>query len=258
MKLILPDIIANFISHAPLQADDIGESPCSVYAFTRGNDRFFLKISLAAFAPTTYSVKREADILRWLADHLSVPEVVVSTATPHGAFMITRAAPGEPLFTRIDAGQPVDGLFLEALRLVQAVPADGCPFDAGISTRLTELDYLLEQGLAAEDIDLSPWPGLNGAEDLRAHLHATRPVEDPVFSHGDLGDSNILIDSRDTLHFIDLGRGGRADRWLDIAFLCRNLREEVSADAETAFLHQLDRPDAPEKRRFFEQLDELF
>ncbi|MBB6210467.1 kanamycin kinase [Novispirillum itersonii] len=201
-------------------------------------------------------------MLRWLAGRLSVPEVVATAETDHGAFMITRALPGDPLFTRIDAGKPVEGLFLEALRLVQAVPVAECPFDAGVFPRLTELDYLLAQGLAAEDIDLSPWPGLTGPEDLRAHLHATRPAEDsgedPVFSHGDLGDSNILIDSRETLHFIDLGRGGRADRWLDIAFLCRNLREEVSAEAEQAFLRQLGRPDAPDRRRFFEQLDELF
>lgn len=256
----LPTIIDNFIQNSPLHADEIGESPCSVYSFQRGNDRFFLKTSPPALAPTTYSVSREAAVLCWLAGRLSVPEVVMTAENGNGAFMITRAIAGEPLFTRIDAGRPVTDLFLEALRQVQAVPAADCPFASGSAQRLAELDYLLEHSLTADTYDLNQWPGLSlsGPDALRTHLYATCPIDDPVFSHGDLGDSNILIDSRETLSFIDLGRGGRADRWVDIAFLCRNLREEVSEDAEQEFLQRLGHPDAPARRQFFEQLDELF
>ncbi|QYX48904.1 hypothetical protein K3F43_05170 [Pseudomonas tussilaginis] len=60
------------------------------------------------------------------------------------------------------------------------------------------------------------------------------------------------------MHFIDLGRGGIADRWLDIAFVHRNLREDVSDNAANDFLRGLGEPDECAKREFFEQLDELF
>ena len=67
-----------------------------------------------------------------------------------------------------------------------------------------------------------------------------------------------VIDGKDQLHFIDLGRGGIADRWLDIAFIHRNLREDISPDAADIFLEELGVRDEPVKREFFEQLDELF
>ena len=71
-------------------------------------------------------------------------------------------------------------------------------------------------------------------------------------------DANVFVDAHDQLHFIDLGRGGIADRWLDIAFVHRNLRDGVSHNAAQEFLKELGEPDDPEKREFFEQLDELF
>ena len=68
----------------------------------------------------------------------------------------------------------------------------------------------------------------------------------------------VFVDGKDQLHFIDLGRGGIADRWLDIAFIHRNLREDISPDTAEIFLEGLGVRDEPVKREFFEQLDELF
>ena len=127
----------------------------------------------------------------------------------------------------MDAGRPVRGLFAEALRQLRAVPAADCPFQAA-RPRLRELEYLLANDLCDRNYDLEPWPDLSTPEDLLERLRATLPSEDPVFSHGDLGDSNVFVDAREQLHFIDMGRAGLADRWMDVAFIHRNLREEVS------------------------------
>ncbi|PHM68637.1 hypothetical protein [Xenorhabdus sp. KJ12.1] len=51
---------------------------------------------------------------------------------------------------------------------------------------------------------------------------------------------------------------GVADRWLDIAFVHRNLREEISVNKAAEFLTTLGDFDNVAKREFFEQLDELF
>lgn len=255
---MLPPAIARFIGDARLRRDEIGESTCAVHSFKRGNDLFYLKASPAVYAPTTYSVLREAGILDWLSGRLNVPEVVLTASGAGHEYMITRAVPGEPLSARIEAGRPVAGLFLEALRQLQSIPVAGCPFEGGAQFRLRELDYLLGKRLIDEDYDLTPWPGLATPQDLVARLHATIPQEDPVFAHGDLGDSNVFVDGRDRLHFIDFGRGGLADRWMDIAFAHRNLREEVSEAAAAQLLLSLGLLDAPAKREFFEQLDELF
>lgn len=253
----LPIEIARFIDDSALIADEIGESPASVFSFDRGSERFFLKTSAAVFAPTTYSVLREARVLQWLDGRLNVPEVVVVADTDQGEFMITRCVPGEPIGNRLHNPAVALELFREALRQLQAVSIADCPFDSSASVRLSELEYLLAHNLHAEE-DLNPWPDLSTPEQLLAHLHATMPNEQPVFSHGDLCDANVFVDGKDQLHFIDLGRGGIADRWLDIAFIHRNLREDISPDAAEIFLEGLGVRDEPVKREFFEQLDELF
>ncbi|MFJ2332831.1 phosphotransferase [Pseudomonas helleri] len=102
MTIQLPRTIEQFIGGAVLKADEIGESPCDVYSFKRGNDRFFLKICPAILAPTTYSVLREARVLSWLADRLNVPEVVAVAESVEGEFMITRGVEGQPLQARIN------------------------------------------------------------------------------------------------------------------------------------------------------------
>ena len=250
--------IKRFINDADLQPDEIGESPCEVHSFWRANELYFLKTSPAIYAGTTYSVLREAGVLQWLSGKLKVPEVILTAQDEDREYMITRAVPGVPLAELIGTKRPVSDLFLEALRQVQSVAIADCPFDSTAAVRLKELTFLLSQGLIDEDYDFDAWPGISTPQELLAHLLATAPQEDLVFSHGDLGDSNIFVTDNDELHFIDLGRGGKADRWLDITFIHRNLREEISTHSAATFLRKLNQPDQPAKRIFFEQLDELF
>lgn len=259
----LPGAIGRIVGDAVLTRDTVGESPCEVFHFERGGVRFFLKCSAAVYAPTSYSVAREAAVLDWLAPRLGVPELIAHADDADGtSFMVTRALDGEPLSAWSTGGGPAHTAFAEALRQLQAVDIQACPFDAGSAWRLRELDYLLQRGLIDRDADLQQWPDLQTPQALRDHLHAqlhaTLPTIDPVFSHGDLGDSNVFVDAREQLSFIDLGRGGIADRWLDIAFVARHLREEEADGAEATFLAELGQPDQPQRRTWFEQLDELF
>ncbi len=257
MSSTMPPAIAQFIDHAMLKRDTQGESPCQVHRFRKGNDVFFLKSSAAVYAPTTHSVQREAAVMRWLSGKLKVPEVVVAAASDEAEYMITRVVPGRPL-SDLTIDRHAGLMLQEALRRVQAVPIDDCPFDSSVAVRLRELDYLLVRGLIDEDCDLTQWPGLATPADLRQLLQATIPEEDLVFSHGDLGDSNVFLDGSDDLYFIDVGRGGKADRWLDIAFVHRDLREAISDRMAANFLAHLGGPDHPQTRLFYEQLDELF
>nr|WP_315248543.1 APH(3') family aminoglycoside O-phosphotransferase [uncultured Duganella sp.] len=246
--------IKNFIGNAVLQRDEIGESPCQVHSFQRRSELYFLKTSPTIYAATTYSVLREAAVLRWLSGKVNVPEVMLTAQDEQQEYMITRAVPGVPLAQHLDNEPRAVALFQEALRQLQSIDITDCPFDSSAAVRLRELTFLLSEGLIDQDYSLDAWPGLHTPQDLLTRLHATIPSEDLVVSHGDLGDSNIFVTDNDELYFIDLGRGGKADRWLDIAFAHRNLREEVSEAAA----HHLLPADAPAKREFFEQLDELF
>lgn len=182
---------------------------------------FFLRTSATPCSPTSYSVAREAEVLRWLSGRLRVPELICSAQHEGYEHMITRAVPGVPLFSLMENEAAMVDLFLEALRQLQSVAVADCPFDGS------------------------------------AFVATGLPRGDLVFAHGDLGDVNVLVDAREELSFIDLGRGGRADRCLDIASIHRNLRDDISKSAAARFLDGLGLPDAPEKREFFEHLDEF-
>ena len=96
-------------------------------------------------------------------------------------------------------------------------------------------------------------------------LMANRPPEDIFFTHGDYCQPNIFIDGTKVTGFIDVGSGGIADRWQDIALCVRslgyNLGEIEKAKKEKyinlLFSHLGIDPDWV-KINYYILLDELF
>ena len=59
--------------------------------------------------------------------------------------------------------------------------------------------------------------------ELHRWLTANKPPEDVCFTHGDYCLPNIYIDGEAVTGFVDVGRGGIADKWQDIALCVRSL-----------------------------------
>ena len=74
-----------------------------------------------------------------------------------------------------------------------------------------------------------------------------------------LGDSNIFVKDGKVSGFIDLGRSGRADKWYDIAFCVRSIREDIGEEQYVELFFDLlgIKPDW-EKIKYYILLDELF
>lgn len=254
----LPPEVFKFLEGAEILRDRVGESPVRVYEVRKGNDRFFLKFSHRRFSSTTYSVRREARVLKWLSGKVSAPDLLLYEENPTWECMVTRAVPGTPLSAFLKDESYCVEAFAEAIRQLQSISIEDCPFDSGIAVRLAELAELIRMGKTDPGADLSAFPDVRTPDDLVALLKSNTVTEDPVFSHGDLCDNNLFIDERDRIFFLDLGRGGVADRWMDIAFACQNLIYEYPQPPVEKFLSRLNLTDQPERRRYFEMLDELF
>ena len=95
--------------------------------------------------------------------------------------------------------------------------------------------------------------------ELYDFLKTEKPEEELVFSHGDLGDSNIFVKDGKVSGFIDLGRSGRADKWYDIAFCVRSIREDIGEEQYVELFFDLlgIKPDW-ENIKYYILLDELF
>lgn len=231
--ITLPQSIQAFIGNNKLHKNKVGQSPSDVYSFQKKNDTFYLKITECLYANTTYSALREAKILDWLGDKLSVPELILMTQDHENEYMITRAIDAKPIekiknkseFFFIE-------LYREVLRQLQSIEIKNCPFHSEKNFRLAESRFLLDQDLLDEidfdDVDTEVWQAFQSHEQLWNYLAQQDFQEDLVFSHGDITDTNIFLDEKERIYFLDVGRAGIADRFVDIAFVERSLREDCS------------------------------
>lgn len=235
-----------------------GLSPAAVCACRLDGQPAVLKSIGEEFAGTTYSVRREAAVMRWLDGRLSVPRVLDDGVCAGREYLVMTRLAGRPAEAFSADPELYASLLARAVQAVQSVDIAKCPFQAEVSLRLRELAYLLENGLADTDPEnWEPDTAFDSPAALYRWLCENRPAEELVFSHGDLP-ANFLV-GEDSLAFFDLARAGLADRWLDIAFCVRDIRSlDGSGALERLFFKKLGLQPDYRKIEYFILLDELF
>jgi aminoglycoside 3'-phosphotransferase-2 len=146
-----------------------------------------------------------------------------------------------------------------AFAALHALAADECPFDETVAARLERAHDDIARGA----IDPTQFDARNRGvtpEQIRKRLAASVPrVEDIVVVHGDATFDNVLIDGTGAVGFLDCGRAGRGDRYLDLVLLAAEIEEHFGADQVRPFLevYGLTQWD-DEKAAFVRDLYELF
>ena len=94
-------------------------------------------------------------------------------------------------------------------------------------------------------------------EELYSWLCNNRLPEELVFSHGDMAGNFFVVDGE--IYFYDLARCGVADKWIDIAFCVRDIRDYYpDSDYERVFFEMLGIQPDYEKIDYYILLDEMF
>ncbi|MBU5591672.1 aminoglycoside 3'-phosphotransferase [Clostridium sp. MSJ-4] len=243
--------------------DTEGMSPAKVYKLVGESENLYLKMTDSRYKGTTYDVEREKDMMLWLKGKLPVPEVLHFEKYEGFNYLLMSEVDGVMCYEEYEIHKDpkkIVELYAECIKRFQSIDISDCPFNNNTDSRLTELDYMLNNNLA--DVDCENWekdtpfkePG-----ELYEFLKNNKPREELVFSHGDLGDSNILVRNNKIRGFIDLGRSGKADKWYDIAFCIRSIREDIGEEKYVKLFFDLlgIEPDW-EKIKYYILLDELF
>ncbi len=165
-------------------------------------------------------LRGEAVRMRWARRNgLPVPPVVVACSDRQAEWLLTEALPGRSAVAQENLANPeaLVPALAEGLRRFHQVPPDECPFPCWAETGLAEAGRRVGAGLVTT-ADLHPEHAhLSAAAALR-ELERLRPDgEDLVVCHGDYCLPNVLISGGAASGFVDLGRLGVADRWLDLA-----------------------------------------
>lgn len=235
-----------------------GMSPAEVYQCQLDNKICYLKKIDTIFAQTTYSVKREAEMMLWLSDKLMVPAVIEYGTRAQAEYLLMSALKGKHINCFVDQPEKYIEYLAKAIRQLQAIDISNCPFSSQLDFRLKELKYLLDHNLA--DVDSANWdPSTTFTQPLKLYqwLCQHRPPEELCFSHGDVG-ANFLV-AGDDLCFYDLARCGIADKWVNIAFCVRDIREYFpNSDYEKLFFERLELEPNYEKINYYILLDEMF
>jgi kanamycin kinase/aminoglycoside 3'-phosphotransferase-3 len=175
------------------------------------------------------SSKHERTLLGWLDGKLPVPKIIEAAEQDGYSFLLMSKLPGSMACSDVNLHAIEDTIIAlaDGLKMLWDVKIDDCPCSSTVSDKLAQVKYDIENGLVNMDnfdAETFTTEGFADVHDLYHFLDQNRPDEEWVFSHGDFYLPNILVSGREITGFIDLGYGGIADRWQDIALCVRTLR----------------------------------
>lgn len=208
--------------------DQIGCSSVGVFRYEHNGDVLYLKIT-----KVSDEVRRERNILTWLKGKVPVPDVVYYGEQNSDAFMLMTKAngfmacncPRDAADKQDKVREPIPhtvNLLADALLILQAVDIQECPFMNTLYNKLKAAMYNIEHDLVDTD-DFEKSNDFDSPTELYQWLVENRPPEELCFTHGDFCLPNIFIDDKMVTGFIDIGRGGIAGKWQDIALCVRSL-----------------------------------
>lgn len=260
--MFLPESVGAVVGNRVLVPEGIGMSGARVYYL----DELVLKIE---------EINPESEnglaMMHWLKGKLPVPEIVAEEMVGTDRYLLMSRLPGK---MACDAGYLTHPMQLvkslaDGLRMLWSVDAEECPCDQTLDQKLRNARFQIENGLVdMENVDPETFGegGFSSPADLLHWLETNRPPEEPVLSHGDYCLPNVFLEDGRISGFLDLGRCGRADKWLDIAICWRSLRDNLNGsygycdpgfDPDCLF-RELDITPDWEKIRYYLLLDELF
>jgi aminoglycoside 3'-phosphotransferase II len=218
-------------------------------------DAQYLKLGSGEMAG---EVRAEAERTAWLhAQDICVPRIFRTFDRDDFAAVLMSDLGGtsgeEAAVRRIPA-------IARAFRQLHALPVEQCPFDETLDVRLGRARRSVEAG-GIEAGDFYARNAHRTPAQLYARLAQERPPgpEDLVIIHGDAWLSNVIIGRDGKICFLDCGRSGRGDRYVDLAVLFDSFAELFGEEAARAFLREYGISEPDEKKLgFFRDLYELF
>ena len=257
----VPASIAAILGCRTGETDGLGKSGAQVCLF----DDYVLKIRPADDWDTA-----DVQVLRWLAGKAPVPEVAAHEVWNGQDWLLMTRIRGTELCKPEVMSNPTLLLdcMAEALHALWSISADDCPFERTVADQLSHTEAAILSG-RFDSSDCEPETfgpgGFKNPEALLDWLKTHLPQQDRAVTHGDFCLPNLFTDGKRFTGFIDVGKAGAGDRWMDLALGWRSLKH--NSDGHYGKIYPDLNPDDlfraagvqkdEEKLRYYILLDEL-
>jgi aminoglycoside 3'-phosphotransferase II len=254
----LPDVWQRSLCRYRIEPIERGMSAAGVFRLqSREGDEMYLKIMEGN---QSAELRNEVARTEWLGKRgIRVPRFVRAFDDETIAAALMTALPGRH---PREVQRPLPDLMsdlADGLLALHSLPAVDCPFDETVTARLATAREMISRGLIDAEHFAERNQGLD-PETIYRQLQRTLPDgEDPAVVHGDATFDNLLIDDDGRVGFLDCGRAGRGDRYLDLSTILTDIEEYFGPDGAQLFSTSYGpTPLDHEKLAFFGDLYELF
>lgn len=254
----LPDDIRRRIDGYRWRRDALGRSGSDVFLLERNGDRPLVLKWEDSHALS--ELPGEAARLQWLGSvGLPAPEVVACESSDEAHFLLMTALDGRDLASSEQSPETRVTALAFALQQLHAIDPRRCPFHRDLDVMLAKAQERMLAGLVDEE-DFDEARLGRSASDLYQELLRLRPGEQElVVVHGDASLPNLMIEGGAFSGFIDVGRLGVADRYVDLSIACASVSRNFGPEWVDVLLarYGLASPDGA-RLAYYRLLDEFF
>lgn len=199
----------------------------------------------------------------WLKGKVPVPNIEFFYKDNNINIICVSALAGNTLEEQIQFCDPniVVKRFAYALKLLHSIPISKSVIVQDIDVRIENARFNIDNG----KVDSTNFQFENRDIPLKKlfnkllHLKPNLVKEDLVFTHGDYCFDNILFNENELAGFVDLGNGGLADRYQDLALAFRSINNWLDEKYINIFIEEYGLNEIDQKRiEFYTLLDEFF
>ena len=235
-EIRLPSSILVKLKEKSYAIDNIGLSASAVRIY----GDHVLKIQ-----PCSSETDNEYKLLKFFSERSLAPRVIEREVVDDVDYLLMEKCRGKMLCDAIFLSNPTKLLEIasEVLHSLWAIDVSLCPVDMTLSNKLKLAEYNVAHGIVDLD-NVDPFTfGANGRfanpDKLLAWLVDNKPREDLAITHGDFCLPNVFFDGQHA-KIIDVGRGGVADKFQDIALLYRSTRDNLRGHYAGKYFGELD------------------
>ena len=256
-----PSNINKLLNEKIYITENIGMSQSKILIF----EDMVLKIE-----PNILESQNEIKIMKWIENNKYFPKLIINEIFKKKSYLIMTRIKGKMACDEIymNNGDILIKALVDGLKFLWNFNITNCPFIQTVDDKIKQIEIKINKGLInINNINLDFFfeEKFENVKELFNWLINHRTKEEFVLSHGDYCLPNIFIENNIFSGFVDIGKLGIADKWLDLAICYRSLKYNIEGkyngkkyniDPNLLFI-KLDIKPNWDKIKFYILLDEL-